>query len=875
MSSVRRHSDEAGRAWCEVTDGWWFRDAVLRLPELCPDRPFLVVAAPPGSGRGRLVRHWLRPAPSWTHIGLGVRPGSREGLLEEDVEPAIRRHLLQNPGGFIVLDGVEALTPGELERIVTDFPPGPRLILVGRGEVLPPATAVRLAGRVAEVRAGDLWWPVEVVRSQLAELCGVRIDAEQAGRLHRLSGGWPAGVLALGREGAPEADPVLTGRVLADLVAGLLLSGIPSDLEEFVLATAPLPGLAADPELCAALVPGADPVVMSDTARRWGLTLDQWPAPAAGRGPDSARPEPAVGGYHPWLVVGARRTLARLGRPPAGNLLRAGDLASSLARPDAAVPCYLEARAWPQVLVELERAAPQGFSGWDTSFLHATLTALPAPAWAGNPGHRALIALAAAICGDRLLSAEVLARPAEVPWWHAATGLIAALGNDSTPGAGRVPGAGGAPVPTAALPAFFGLHDTDALTAARHLLAARHALFAAEPDSAAEHLGQAWAAGAEKLPRYLLLAGLGVEALAAAWGGELSAAQRLADRARRLAGQTGSPGQAGRSGRADLSGHPMLATAVLAEAETLRARGEPGQALLVLDGSADVLGADFVVGVGEGPAVGGAYRVLRARLLLDLGDPGARDELERLRQNGDEHLPPALAARLALGRSRLAELDGDLAAAQAELEAAPAVPCVLSARLFLALRRQQASRARDLLDAWSAETGLDDRLRRTLAEAALALAAGRRGAAAEAVNTALLAAEPDGHLRVFLDGPAALRTLISTALRRSPDASHWRRTLIGRLDEAGAAADGGSGVTRRELVVLEQLTTDRTHAQIAAALFVSENTLKSHCRNLYRKLGVHSREEAVRIARVRGWLSPRGDVVVDVNITRTPDIVEL
>jgi hypothetical protein len=83
--------------------------------------------------------------------------------------------------------------------------------------------------------------------------------------------------------------------------------------------------------------------------------------------------------------------------------------------------------------------------------------------------------------------------------------------------------------------------------------------------------------------------------------------------------------------------------------------------------------------------------------------------------------------------------------------------------------------------------------------------------------------------------------------------------------------------------VLERLTTSLTHAQIAAGMFVSENTLKSHCRNLYRKLGVNSRADAVRAAQARGWLggpgwaqpSSSGDVVLDLNITPVPVVVEL
>jgi LuxR family maltose regulon positive regulatory protein len=489
--------------------------------------------------------------------------------------------------------------------------------------------------------------------------------------------------------------------------------------------------------------------------------------------------------------------------------------------------------------------------------LHQVLGRIPEPVWAPEAGHRALMAHAAVLTGDRLLAAEALGPARPEPWWEAAAVLIGALAGEEVP----------AQIRYAQAPSISGAEDETSFNAVISVLKARTAAFEGDRAAVESLLGQAWSAGVHRLPRYLLLAGIGVDALTSAWAGELSAADRLADRARRLAGQAG------------LEGHPMLAPAVLAEAEVLRARAEPAQALKVLDRNHEIVtaGDQFVVGPGGGAAPGQARRVLRAGLLLDLGDlVAAHEELERLRHNGDD-LPAALAVRLASARARLAEMNGNLAAAQTLLEAAPAVPGVLSARLAIALQRQHPDEVAAVLAAWPPDTGLEDRLRRLLAQAAATLGPGPRAATAEMVNDALVAAEPDGHVRVFLDVPPALRVAISTSLRRSPAASAWRRALTARLDRAGVAGPDEIAVTRRELVVLERLTTGLTHAQIAAELFVSENTLKSHCRNLYRKLGVHSREEVVRIARVRGWLnvSPRGEKVVDVNITRTPDAVEV
>ena len=59
-----------------------------------------------------------------------------------------------------------------------------------------------------------------------------------------------------------------------------------------------------------------------------------------------------------------------------------------------------------------------------------------------------------------------------------------------------------------------------------------------------------------------------------------------------------------------------------------------------------------------------------------------------------------------------------------------------------------------------------------------------------------------------------------------------------------------------ELRVLRYLPTNLRAPEIAAELFVSLNTIRTHMRNVYAKLGVHSRADAVNRARELGLLSP-------------------
>ncbi len=58
----------------------------------------------------------------------------------------------------------------------------------------------------------------------------------------------------------------------------------------------------------------------------------------------------------------------------------------------------------------------------------------------------------------------------------------------------------------------------------------------------------------------------------------------------------------------------------------------------------------------------------------------------------------------------------------------------------------------------------------------------------------------------------------------------------------------------RELAVLELLAAGRTNKQIAKELFIAQGTVKAHVANVYRKLGVHSRAEAVSRADNLGLL---------------------
>jgi DNA-binding NarL/FixJ family response regulator len=101
-----------------------------------------------------------------------------------------------------------------------------------------------------------------------------------------------------------------------------------------------------------------------------------------------------------------------------------------------------------------------------------------------------------------------------------------------------------------------------------------------------------------------------------------------------------------------------------------------------------------------------------------------------------------------------------------------------------------------------------------------------------------------------------LHTAVHTA------ASSTARDVIIRPEtlENPAAADGISG---RELEVLLMVARGMSNQQIAVSLHLSEATIKRHLANIYPRIGVSSRGEAVRMAISKEWIRPRD--ITDVN----------
>lgn len=173
---------------------------------------------------------------------------------------------------------------------------------------------------------------------------------------------------------------------------------------------------------------------------------------------------------------------------------------------------------------------------------------------------------------------------------------------------------------------------------------------------------------------------------------------------------------------------------------------------------------------------------------------------------------------------------------------------------------QQATRLLERLCAATVQNEYTGRAIECLALLALAQSAQTRSQAALAtLRRALTLAAPEGYIRLFVDMGQPMQTL----LRQLSATSSGLGTYVESLLTAFSQAQPGIGpqpithppqplidpLSERELELLHLITTGTTNRAIAEKLVVSVNTVKTHAHNIYSKLGVGNRTEAVAKAR--------------------------
>jgi LuxR family maltose regulon positive regulatory protein len=262
----------------------------------------------------------------------------------------------------------------------------------------------------------------------------------------------------------------------------------------------------------------------------------------------------------------------------------------------------------------------------------------------------------------------------------------------------------------------------------------------------------------------------------------------------------------------------------VATARLRQAEGDLDAALALLDEADRVYDGDYSPNVAPVPAVRARLRLRRAELreaqawARDRG-LSADDEPTYLREY--EHLT---LARLLLARQDTAGQDtGAL---------------------------EQATRLLDGLLAAAEEGERGGSVVEVLVLQALAQRArGDTPAALTALHRAVTLAEPEGNVAVFADEGPPMAALLTVLTRQGSAPAAARRLL------AAVTRRGGPPPTRQELIdplsareldVLRLLGSELDGPDIARELSVSLNTLRTHTRNVYAKLGVNSRRAAVR-----------------------------
>jgi LuxR family maltose regulon positive regulatory protein len=268
------------------------------------------------------------------------------------------------------------------------------------------------------------------------------------------------------------------------------------------------------------------------------------------------------------------------------------------------------------------------------------------------------------------------------------------------------------------------------------------------------------------------------------------------------------------------------------------------------------------------------------RVLASRGDLAAAEhviqKLETLAQRHD--LPPFITDPIAAWRATMWLIQGKLETArhwarERALDTSEGsalehkVEHVVLARILLAQGAldEAARRLQVLLDAAEAGGRVSEAIELLNLQALALQARGDTVRAMAALERALALAEPGGFIRIFVDEGPPMAHLLYEAVSRgiAPD---YAGRLLAAFPVTGPEGSGPpepqashsalvEPLSERELQVLQLIAKGLTNPEIASRLFLALNTVKAHTRNIYGKLGVHSRTQAAARARALGILA--------------------
>jgi LuxR family maltose regulon positive regulatory protein len=854
------------------------RARLAALLDAAASRPVTVVTGPAGAGKTTLMSSWLhdrdqpgttawlavdrtdtRAAQFWAAAIDAVLAAGEKGLNPlrsgellggDEFVPAFANAVgrLKAPLVLILDDFQELRAAGvseQLDALLRHPPDNLRLAIVSRSDPRLSLRRLRLEGNLAELRASDLAFTFEEA-AKLFELTDIQLTADQVRALHEQTEGWVAGLrlAALSLQACDDADELIRTfagdeRTVADYLVEEVLQRQPEEVRDFMLRTSVVETIS--PDLADALTRRADGALILERLQRanafvscvdeqgpWyryhGMFRELLASQLRHRMPDALAVQHRYAAR--WYAKSGRNVQAARHALQAGDwelaatVLSGGWLQLLVRGEAAAVADLIETLPRRLVTREPELAIAAAGSLLDCGELEQGLEYLELAdhnASSVKPNRRADLILGRSVA--QLYQGRAAGRFEAVR--GIALKLLAGHGSASLALSGRERRA------VALL--HLGIVETWAGTPRRARGALEDAL------ALARHAGC----------RYLEFSALAALALVEGLNGALRRSAELGHEAAAMAQRHGWL-------RLPASAAAHCALAICAYHQNTMARA--GEYLDAADAAAR--------GSRDRPVLTVA-NLTRALVALRFGDvERAERAVSRARQDVAEWRVPVRLAGL------LSAVDADVLVAAGR--GADALEAADEARHFgwgeaalvaakLALSDGEPARALELTaDGLSGSTRM---LRPSTAIELRALSAvashqcGNDDVALELVEQALALAEPEGYMSPFLAVGAPLRELLLRRIR----AGTAHRSLAGQLGEALDSHSVGSPEQRtallleplsdRETAVLRYLPTALSKAEIASEMFVSVNTVKTHMKNIYRKLDVTDRSHAVRRAR--------------------------
>ena len=273
-----------------VASGLLEREALLETLDRAVTKRITVISAPPGSGKTSLLRAWASHSTDvrrvafvsvdrdeqdahrfWSavldalrgpaqSIDPQARPAATSALDDDRVVDTVLSDFDQQRGPVVLIidDLHELKSPDalvELEQLLSNLPSSARVVLSSRRDPPVRLHQLRLADEVAEIRATDLRFTARETRELLAA-SGITLSEGGAAALYQRTEGWAAGlrlaVISLSRHANPErfvAEFSGTDRAIGEYLMAEMLERQPSEVQHTLLRTSivePINGELAD-----------------------------------------------------------------------------------------------------------------------------------------------------------------------------------------------------------------------------------------------------------------------------------------------------------------------------------------------------------------------------------------------------------------------------------------------------------------------------------------------------------------------------------------------------------------------------------------------------------------------------------------------------